>query len=288
MLRARSLALIFCLFAILGPRAEAFWLRDHEYITKKAIQNLTQCGLLPSNWAPELEQEIIQANDNEDLNLIRKWTHYSHYYNPNKNIDMVREDSSATVGEALESINTNLARGTLDSDVPQMYSDLGRIIHHLQDASVPAHVVPVSHFLSDGFESLPIQDPGTVDAGLCQQLAQMSVQDPLLTLRETAIRTLDSLSQSFYYSQAGQLQQSTWGQVFWVTDPGPEFGVYGIFGNNFGRSQFKTAKGIPVNVQPEVFDAFKWNLVESAVLATERAFLWLKQMNATRVPRVRY
>ena len=80
-------------------RAHAFSIEDHSAITAVAFSELRSCSLLPAGQ-DTLEANVTSADIDEDLNLVRKWTNYSHYYHPFKKLDMRRADSSVTIRES--------------------------------------------------------------------------------------------------------------------------------------------------------------------------------------------
>ena len=168
--------------------AHAFHIPEHSRITVRAVKDLEICGLLPTSWNQVWTEAIVRADENEDYNLFRKWSKYSHYFNPNHTVRQLRADSSLSVMESVQEIQKNSADSLLVSEL------IGRIIHHVQDSSVPSHVVPVAHASADGFEVFEIdqvyREP--ISASDCISL---SAQEPMEVLRSNALSTLSALQE---------------------------------------------------------------------------------------------
>ena len=140
--------------------------------------------------------------------------------------------------------------GSLDrsESLADRYSNLGRVINHLQDMTSPAHVVPV--FVSrwwrfnvgDRFDEFPI-DEVELNQQLGADCAQVRgiIQDTVNTrykdlLRLTAETTFSAVKEDI------EGLPFTW-EVFWEPDENTgSFGEYGAAGNNYGReTAFKCA-----------------------------------------------
>jgi hypothetical protein len=237
----------------LSLNARAYHIDDHRLITRQAFQELTAC--FPKAKALLSVQLIVNGDVDEDLDLITKWLFYSHYYNPNKKLDMRRADSA----ERVASLASSLHASANDPIEPEAMDDLGHMIHHFQDATVPAHVVPVEHSMWDGFESYHVMQ---FSSGLsCDQIATLDQTNTATILKETALKTLANV-QAFQY-----------GQQFWVESKDNEFGQYGVFGNNFGETDFNPG-GMPVHIDNAVYYSFKMQQLELATQATIRGLMW--------------
>lgn len=121
-------------------------------------------------------------------------------------------------------------------DLSRRFTNLGRIINYVQDATTPAHVVPVYTArwwrlsVADRFNAFPVDAEG-VTAALgedCSAVRSTDVGfDNLLVT--TAERTINSVTESIPGLPV------SW-EAFWELNDDPkDFGRYGNAGNNFGR-----------------------------------------------------
>lgn len=256
----------------LCPYAHAFHLEDHRAITEQAIAEFRQCVPESNAWlSTEAEDALIGANLEEDINLIRKWLHYSHYYNPNKTLDMLRADSSVTVRDA----ENELLR-TDRTDTLSTARLLGRIVHHIQDMWVPAHVVPVRHGANDGFEvfSAPIaaEDRESI---LCDW-AHFAVPESVVTLhRNAALSSIQALDQPLTLVKNGAETSFNWADAFWKPSPTDDesFGAYGALGNHFGETDFSIGDD-EYEISQDRFADFKSQRLRSAVDSSRLVLLW--------------
>lgn len=243
---------VLCL-ALTSWSALAYHLDDHEAVTHEAFQELIQC--FPKAAAMLNVEWMVQGDLDEDTNLFNKWLFYSHYYNPNKKLDMRRADSSERVG----ALSSTLHQPATDSVDYSEMSDLGHMIHHFQDATVPAHVTPVDHSMWDGFETYKV---GSTSSGYtCAQIASLGGDDPLVILKETALTTLSNI------------QNWQYGVGFWQESDDDQFGVYGALGNNFGQTSFRQG-GRDYQIDAETYQTFKQRQMQLAVRATIRGLMW--------------
>jgi hypothetical protein len=244
-----SIRWLAILILTLSSSAFAFGLSDHQLITRQAVAEYNVCAQAP--LSDDALDELVRENLDEDLNLIRKWGHYSHYYHPEKPLqDLHRLNSSMRIVSLL----ARMQRSQMGLD------DLGHAIHHLQDMASPPHVVPVRHGLNDGFEGFdlnPTEQPfWEMSAERCAGLEswRASFRGDLMTLLdEAALETL-------------QRARTPWAQLFWIERSGPRFGAYGSLGNSFG----KEGTGFPRSE----FATFKRNQLRLAVDTTKRALVW--------------
>lgn len=257
------------LLALWGLSANAYHLGDHSAVTHEAFQELVRCfpkaqTLLNVEW-------ITSADLNEDIDLVTKWLFYSHYYNPDKELEMRRADSSERVGGLASILKHPSAEGI---DIMEM-STLGHMIHHLQDATVPSHVVPVDHSMWDGFETY---DVNGFNSGLtCGQIAALPIEDPLVTLKETALQTLNNIHGfrfDFVTNTAGITNRlMAVGTAFWQESKDNSFGQYGYLGNNFGETSFEI-NGVDYQIAATNYQNFKKQQLRLAVQATLRGLMW--------------
>lgn len=269
-----SLALILGLFHATG--AWAFHLDDHRAVTRIAVDQVRRCLPEAANdvlLSARDENVLVDSDVMEDLNLIRKWLWYSHYYNPFKKIEMRRWDSSVSVSDAEKAL-----AGASREDSDEL---LGRAIHYLQDAAVPAHVEPIEHGFSDGFEALNVR----LDAGFalnCDELIGDQVESLVALLRFTAIATDSRLDERIPVFHGKATEEISWREAFWTPSSGPSFGHYGKFGNHFGDAELPGG----YRVDPAIFTQFKKRQLALAVQSTAAALVWqhFRRMRAASMP----
>ena len=121
-------------------------------------------------------------------------------------------------------------------DLSRRFSNLGRIINYVQDATAPVHVVPVysarwwRFSVGDRFNGFAVDAEG-VTAALGEDCSAVRSTDVGFEnlLVATAERTIHSVTESIPGLPV------SW-EAFWELSDDPEdFGHYGDAGNNFGR-----------------------------------------------------
>lgn len=262
----------------LSVQAQAFQLGDHGRITRLAFREALSCFPELAESFPRFRQESVLAGVlQEDLNIIRKWYRYSHYYNPYKKLDMRRDDAEASVHDAAVELSS---KGTVLLS-EKSYLLLGRAIHYIQDVAVPPHVIPVEHGLTDGFESysVPPLRPNTD----CLWVMSSDWNDPLAletALKENAVMTYDRvMREKLPYFRGGKSLEDSWAALFWT--PGANFGSYGTFGNRYGKTRFSVS-GETIAVDQSVYDRFKQEQLRIAVDATRKALIWFDRLLRSR------
>lgn len=272
----RALALL-AFVALTAPTALGFQLGEHERITRMATDEWGFCrgAQLPKG----LTDRMVRGNLAEDLNFYRKWTSYSHFFHPTKNLaDQRRYDASIRIIEIAHALEESHRNGGALEDA---YSLLGAALHYLQDAASPPHVVPVMHGLSDGFESyeLPASELPNIDyvPGQCRvsQVPESARKLGLLgLLTEAAQKTLDAVrGERFAAELERRTVQSPW-TAFWVENSGTAFGTYGVLGNSFGQGALQSPNG-SVQIEASIYVAFKRARIRDAITFTHQALRWL-------------
>jgi len=263
------------LSVFLSLSAKAYDLSDHKAIMLQAMNEYSKCAsaLKLSNW----NQFIVwQADMDEDLNLIRKEVLYSHFYNPYKKLDMYRYDSSVRVQRLREDLQKNVSKDSWDNY--DNLAELGYLVHHLQDMTVPPHVVPIMHnSFSDGFEAYSFD--GDISSGWsCQQISDESKATiPDDFLKDTALKTLENVKNikidvrmKFFL---GDMVLHATGDDFWEESPYNEFGKYGHIGNHYGETDF-VENGVHYIVPGNFYAQFKQGQMKLAVQSTLKALYW--------------
>lgn len=221
--------------------ANAFWISEHEALTKVALARFHTCH--PEAFSPKNDELLISANLDEDRNVLRKWITYSHFFSPHHDLDQRRRTSLDRVTEIEAQFRTSIEPGSWSA-----YRQLGVVMHHVQDSAVPAHVVPVSHWLSDGFEAYEAHL--SADPGACDE------DETSMTLSEILIWSAEHT--------LGAVGAPPWNR-FWIEPDHNGFGSYGPMGNAFGDPKIWSAAG---------YREFKLGLLRQATRATRMVLGW--------------
>jgi hypothetical protein len=264
---------IFVTFiAFFSQNSWAYHLSDHSTLTMDAINEFNHCfpGIINSSDADILRS----SNLNEDLNLFRKEFIYSHYYNPTKKLQMWRKDSMERVTDLQNNLSQPTNDGmTLRSDI---LVRIGHIIHHIQDMTVPAHVIPITHANNDGFEIFSVQGPISSDLS-CTDIETLSEGDSEKILLETASMTMIELNAFTAIAiKKGTVENDSvvlGGVDFWIAAENQSFGSYGVLGNSYGDNEIATEKGVLV-VPNGTYIHFKHAQMKLAVQNTLRVIYW--------------
>ena len=283
-MRIRGFAAAMAAFAFVWvpSRSHAYSLGEHDLVTNFSVTEFNACfqNLISS----DTQDKIRSADLNEDLNLIRKWSAYSHFFHPEKTLpDQRRYDSSIRITELEHEILRLLVRG----DLIEAYYELGHAIHHLQDMASPPHVVPVMHGLDDSYESYPMTldetpDLKSTDAD-CRAAAAAGARDTgLLDLLYFASRqTLSNVRAGLPSTRDGQAAGLTW-LAIWRESATDSFGSYGMLGNSFGRETIDVADGPGggrYRITTGTYKEFKRRQLRLAMDVTGRALSWFTRQD---------
>jgi hypothetical protein len=254
--------------------ARAFDLADHKRIILQAIDEYNACfnGRI-STWNKTI---LWSADLEEDLNVVRKDLKYSHFYNPLKTLNMFRYDSSVRI----DGLEKDLRASSNDDRMSVVnMTALGHAVHHLQDMAVPPHVVPVMHWMNDGFEEYTFS--GEISSGFsCEDMKNFARNEDLeYFLKFTAMQTLNLVNNSSV--EIGFIAEGTPEHLrvnlplhaFWQESTNHDFGQYGSVGNNFGKTDF-IVDGHRYLIDEKFYADFKQAQMKLAVQSTLRAFAW--------------
>lgn len=260
-----SLGLVF----FLHHSAHAFGLSEHEDLTRLAFRVLKVCT--PQARVHKYKDQIIETNHDEDTHLLRKWTRYSHYYNPRKNL---KTSWRVTADVRVSEIEEELIQGA-------PAEELGVAIHMIQDMASPPHVVPVVHGLDDKFESwegarMDVMDYFKSANVTCSDFELTSSESLRGIFEDTAISTFDSLKERFDAVIMKRKRKISWAW-FWESGKGREFGHYGLLGNRFGQPEFEFG-GVEYSVRFDIYSQFRKARVIDAVTGTIGALLWWESL----------
>lgn len=222
-------------FAVLAAGAAAPYEGvTHEQITFIAARQFNACvGVDMPRLTPLEARYIARANaDQADRNFWRRLFRWNYY------------GRGGASGRLLWTIETRMNRHYADlvdhlgeeEGLPERFSNLGRVVNYLQDATTPAHVVPVYTGrwwrlnVTDRFNAFPVDVEGLVAAVAndCTALRGADVSFEQL-LANTAERTIAAVQEVIPGMPVG------W-EAFWEFGHDVDaFGQYGVAGNSFGR-----------------------------------------------------
>ena len=227
---------IFVVAALLAVAPVAYEGDIHQELTFIAARQYNQCAedTHLATLTPLEVRYIAIANGNQaDAAWWRRMFRWN-YYN--------RDDqSSSKLLWLFDTRMHNHYKSTLRRleearDLRRRFTNLGRVINYVQDATTPVHVVPVytarwwRFSVSDRFNGFPVDAEGvTVALGEdCSAIRSTDVGFENL-LVATAERTINSVTESIPGLPV------SW-EAFWELGDDPDdFGHYGNAGNNFGR-----------------------------------------------------
>jgi hypothetical protein len=284
----RTLYLTAWLTGCLGSGASlAYSIDNHDALSNLAVKRFNHCAKelasqgveLTSLGSPET-RAIIEGSKAEDEQAPLKRASSWHFYDPARRLgdksilvfrDFVDEPALHERFNELEIFTRSKLQISGIGDA-YIYRSVGRMLHYLQDVTVPAHVVPVFHpspkKLGDAFDSYEISgqafNEGLADGGAtCDAMwAEVkSVNSFNDLLNKMGDHTLDVIDKETVTTKEGV--QGTWSKQFWSDIPSefcrkkameqmtneereagkkPSldhcFGTYGVFGNNFGNTSF--------------------------------------------------
>jgi hypothetical protein len=271
----RAFYFCLCLSVQFGhSSALAFSLADHEAITREAAREYSLC--FPNSLSTLQIIAINEANLGEDANLFRKWLRYSHFFHPEKKLEMLRLGSFERISSLEETVESKLVAED------EFNSSLGHLIHHLQDSASPPHVVPVNHWLTDGFETfepgkVPVQNP---TREICQKVAQGLFENPKDILLRTAQETLTRARSSVPGFRNGRSVMIPW-SYFWTESRDTGFGAYGLFENRFGIEKLEVSQDVYL-IPLEAYRSFKNQQLSLAVQVTLKALAWAQGVRLQR------
>ena len=258
--------------------SQAFHLGDHSMITRQALSEFQKC------FPGELDRDepffVISSDLEEDLNIVRKDIFFSHYFNPQKNLPMARQDSLARIDQLNRALK-------IDKNSILLYIHLGHAIHHIQDMATPAHVIPVEHGPFDSFEQYDMKNKDISSGLSCQELAvqAIKVRDLQSLLVQAAQETLKSVTQISLMITAtdskGSQSYPIDGTAFWKSAPGDGFGSYGPMGKHYGETDINFVNG-KVKTTADFYESFKHQRMQMAVTNTLLALYFFHKPTGTK------
>lgn len=273
-MRARFiLTLSVVLFASGLSDCLAFNLDDHEAITRHAAAEFLEC--FPDSLSEYEIDLLVQMNLDEDTDLLRKWTSYNHFYNPEKPIETTWR---ATSWERVTNLQDVIQEAfSLNWNANLLADPVGHLLHHVQDAASPPHVIPVNHWLTDGFERFNagrVAPPGELNCSALDQIGDsMDEKTPINLLKQTAQSTLNFSRAGLSALYNGTRISIPW-SYYWEESRDRGFGEYGRLGNGFGQPVLFVRAGV-YRVSEATYRQAKDQQIRLAVEATKKALAWI-------------
>lgn len=263
---------------------------DHTRITEEAIRRFVRHSASPV--APMLlrhSRQVQHGAREEDLTpLLARATNW-HFYNRNLDCDVVKEPVWSFMEPLVFHLSSDrilrrhcdqLAREAAKGAVEDCCELTGRILHHIQDMSIPAHVVPIYHgpLIADSFEEYLHRDYLFADGRLAglpdvsvpavdssQALAALVLKN-YQTAAEATLALLSGEGSGFAATVDNREMLLPW-SFFWADrytcqrDAYPAectfagFGRFGPLGKDFGTSDLEL-QGVRYRIEPEVYVSF--------------------------------
>jgi len=284
----KILTLFFITF--FNTQAMAYSVDHHERITEIAIDHFNRC--VAEGHASNLQsisekdkRTLVDGNLYEDLigpiQRLRLW----HFWDPER-----RNENGKLIDKTLHKRFDKIEKVLLNpmSLFKSKYSELGHLLHYLQDVTVPSHVVPIFHpapplFKADGFDKYDIdfyslENDTTIN---CVNMLKDIPHNFNTLLDSYANHTLKAVTQVI---PAEGNKDLTWSLYWRNPKKNKRFGKYGKLGNSFGKEvsvkRHKKDKD-PFFISREIFDNFSKVLHIKALESTLRAIV-LYQQNHTK------
>lgn len=152
------------------------------------------------------------------------------------------------------------------------WKTLGRISHYLQDMACPPHVMPIYHLGNDKFDDIFFQPKGIPWENLTMaNLTGCQKYDPIELLDIYSDRTVKSVKSPLPLYINNIHVEKTW-ELFWSRDTRTtcrrNFRRYGVAGNKYGNTNFKSKDKTEFNIEKGSYEKFNANRLNQAIEAT--------------------
>jgi hypothetical protein len=199
----------FGLSLLFNPSTPAFAFNPdlHSAYALKAAQAFQRC---PGVKLPvQLGEALADGTDAEDSSprtILQRATHW-HFYNRNEKLEpfwFFERNLDAIFNKRIKKLNELLVKP--DADPVEVYEQAGRVLHYIQDMSVPGHVVPAYHAKLPGnpadpfdefesIEALPVFDLSDAQCQALRDEAGKADANPRRFLDAAATATLQAIEQ---------------------------------------------------------------------------------------------
>jgi hypothetical protein len=215
---------------ICGFSGNAYNAKNHVEITQHAIYLLNKS--FGHNYiCPHEAELIIHGCKSEDASFFKLFTraYNKHFYNPTK--DSRHWERPNAIDVRFKRL-VNRLYGRVDQT--KYYYSVGEVVHHMQDASCPSHVVPIYHGPGrpDAFDKQCISC--LLPKKLRSKDAEISKKFPFKLHEDIALETLDNIKNSTFtatvYTHGVKEKKTMNWTAFWQENPCGWFGKYGEVG----------------------------------------------------------
>lgn len=283
---------------------------DHRRITRKAIElfNIFSGSEL-SAYLLQNSDRVEQGSDDADYHPFTTRITNWHFYPQNTTLKpkvfylggLLPLPVTPTSDHILKYRIKELRR-EFEKDNPARVEELiGRILHHIQDMSTPAHVVPVYHGpkLKDGFEEYSIEHSEAVIDDIVFDIAEYNAikteqLDEIIAIYHAAAQATlgmlyDDPDELFYILADGEEVVGGW-RKFWLryselgeqcAEPPLEnyegFGCYSLFGQRYGESHI-THNGVNYEIDPIHYQRLHQRIINKQVVDSVHALMVIDVM----------
>lgn len=285
---------------------------DHQKITKRAIDLYhLHCPGPFSRHLNRYAEEVIEGSKEADTTPLTVRATNWHFYPANDRLAPIKTKllgfmpitiyptSDHILKRRIEELKKEISKG-ISEDV---FNLVGRILHHIQDMSTPAHAVPVYHGLDvldlvedelnvrDSFEEYSEENIDTVLDTIIVDHAhfEATTEAPLspdALYEHAAQRTLKTLygpHQGFHAKVDGVSTHIGWDSYWrpWSSDRTDEaslygFGSYGPLGHAFGKNHVLVGQ-VHYEVPPQACSQLYRKQLSCMVLDSLRALAFVQQ-----------
>jgi len=290
-----SISLFSGLILLTADFASAISKDKHQLVTRHAIDVYSQCisYLGVENHLDEKAELISIGSKIEDESpLLQRYFNW-HFYDSYRNNELYRMGRSLTGARTslhhIYRLRTAYLTDKISTNKDEFYQGIGRVVHYIQDMTVPAHVAPIYHYKflfmdqSDFFDSIAlwqtskyIWTPSTCDFDSDEANHLQSGLDRLML--NTAKMTITHIKGEISVPKGHRFYGKTWQQFWTLREPGKSypgakkgFSEYGPE----GREGFKKF----CESEPELVKEFFGKSFNAAVKGTVQALLLI---NAAR------
>lgn len=291
-MEARSLATRYLaalgIVLLCSPASPAFAFAPelHLEFARKAAQAYQTCpGVTLLAQMGKALAEGAKAEDSDPLTFFQRITNW-HFYNrndalkpfwfANRSLDKIFITRTKALNELLE---------VPDSNPIEVYKQAGRVLHYIQDMSVPGHVVPTYHIKDpfDGFGSIDALPKFSLSAEECQKLhddAASETASPGAFLENAAKATLRQIEQTD--ADGKPVVNGAW-ESYWVY-PSPDSADAQKGWGDYGVCPFSKGSGIAGCKRDEELVALFNYQYEQALKNSVRMLFYLqKRLDASAV-----
>ncbi|WP_221740596.1 hypothetical protein [Achromobacter denitrificans] len=211
-----------CLTAIIvaPTTAGAFDAEMHPAYTKQAVTAYRHCG--GGTLSEQQAEAYADGTEAEDSNLVTLGQRAAnwHFHNRDGKLQdgwFVNRSLDVIFAKRNDELEALLTARKLDTE--KIYKQAGRVLHYIQDMSVPAHVVPVYHAKLpllgggdpfDAYQRNAASPPFSLSAPECAALRQSVTTGrgyPQTLLQATALATLQRIGQPGPTPGAGEWER---------------------------------------------------------------------------------